>query len=455
MEGTQDPTLIAPKHQPGKDPTLLTSSIKKRLRFRASDSAYVLSDQDILLGGILYASWCAVFGYDPNFVHPFDPCLFADCINDNEFHQLSSKTKATIAANAERSDPTWRHSVVRIFSKAQHKVNENSLFTGWKACQTLALAHDAVILFLGPVKKYQRIIRDRKSHDHIFIYAGHTPAQLGEWARSFCKPSMTHTCNDYSAFDQSQGGEAVVFEIKKMQRLSIPSFLIDYHFYLKTNISCQFGPLTSMRLTGEPGTYDDNTDYNLAVLASRYDLLSGPTAVAVSGDDSDICGVPAENPIWKVVEPMLLLTFKLEFTKQPLFCGFFLNEHGALRAPRALFAKIYVAHNDGSISEKIASYTSEFAVGHSLGDVLWTLIPLEDHIYQAAVFDYICRFAPKDVKSMLRIGFSDIDFSLFSQFSDFFWFQVPTWVRRVLRSQGQVISTRFSDETIFQGISPA
>ncbi|WP_372436407.1 hypothetical protein, partial [Pandoraea sputorum] len=160
-------------------------------------------------------------------------------------------------SNASRSDPTWRHTVVRIFAKAQHKVNDNSIFSGWKACQTPALAHDAVILLLGPVKKYQRVIRDRQPHPGVFIYAGKTPRDLSDWARSvFAEMSpdgrpIDCVCNDYTAFDQSQGGEAVVFEILKMRRCGIPTFFQDYHFWLKTNVKCQFGCLTCMRLTGE------------------------------------------------------------------------------------------------------------------------------------------------------------------------------------------------------------
>ncbi|AFT60444.1 replicase-associated protein [Culex originated Tymoviridae-like virus] len=450
-EGTQPATLIAPWHQPAKDPTLLPLSISKRLRFRPSHHPYQHSDDDILLGTLLYQAWCQAFSLDPLETLPFDPILFAECINDNEFHQLSSKTKAVIQANASRSDPTWRHTVVKIFAKSQHKVNENSIFTSWKACQTLALAHDAVVLLLGPVKKYQRIIRDRKPHPHLFIYAGHTPQQMAEWAHSVFPPNRQTlcTCNDYTAFDQSQGGEAVIFEILKMKRVGIPQFFQDYHLWLKTNVQSQFGPLTCMRLTGEPGTYDDNTDYNIAVLWSRFQLNG--YAVCVSGDDSAIVGCPPTSPTWPAVEKLLSLTFKIEVTPYPLFCGYLLGPAGALRSPRALFAKLFIAYNDESLPNKLASYLAEFAVGHSLGDSLWSLLPPDQVIYQAACFDFFCRFAPPHMKDVLKLGEPEpsllsLVYSSIKHLSRPLWALLPTRVRLTLRHSIPA-PTFFSEDT--------
>lgn len=435
-EGAVAPNLIAPWHQPAKDPTLLPMSIEKRLRFRPSPSPYQLTDNDRLLGLLLYNAWAPIVGLNPDSQLPFNPELFADCICDNEYHQLSSKTKATIAANASRSDPTWRHTVVRIFAKSQHKINENSLFTGVKACQTLALAHDAVILLLGPVKKYQRLVFSRYRPAHVFIYASHTPVELSEWCARYFPPNTTRVCNDYSAFDQSQGGEAVVFELYKMQLAGIPSELQSLHLKLKTEVECQFGPLTSMRLTGEPGTYDDNTDYNIAVLASRFDLRGIP--FCVSGDDSSISRVPKESHRWAAVAPMLSVRFKIEYSPEALFCGYYVSHLGAVRAPRALFAKLYVAHNDGSIDDKLASYLTEFAIGHSLGDALWEVLPFDQHYYQACCFDYFCRHAPKHLKDSLKIGEApslalELVGDSLKHLSRPLWFMLPSSVRYRLR----------------------
>ncbi|UWS64431.1 polyprotein [Sea buckthorn marafivirus] len=394
-------SLAAAIHSSKQDPTLLPASIGKRLRFRPSNNPYHLTAKDEFLGGQLFEGLCRAYHRNPNDSHPFDPILFAECINLNEYAQLTSKSQSTIIANARRSDPDWRYTAVRIFSKTQHKVNEGSLFADWKACQTLALMHDAVILLLGPVKKYQRHFDARDRPATIYIHAGHTPQDMSKWCQQHLSNSI-HVANDYSSFDQSQHGEAVVLERLKMQRLSIPTHLIDLHVHLKCNVSTQFGPLTCMRLTGEPGTYDDNSDYNLAVICLQYAL--GTTPVMISGDDSLIDSLPPPRDNWPALSNLLALRFKTEFDRYSLFCGYFVGPAGAIRAPRALFAKLAIAVDDGSIRDKMESYLSEFVVGHSIGDSFWTLLPLPQIPYQSACFDFFCRNAPPHLKVAFRIG---------------------------------------------------
>lgn len=396
----QPSSLIAAKHSPASDPTLLPASISKRLRFRPNLNPHLISTPDVILGNILFHSLCKAYRRNPSQTLPFNPTLFAECISINDYAQLSSKTKATIVANASRSDPDWRYTTVKIFAKAQHKVNDGSIFGSWKACQTLALMHDYVILTLGPVKKYQRFFDNADRPPHIYSHCGKTPKQLSSWCRSHLTPNSIKLANDYTAFDQSQHGEAVVLEALKMKRLNIPPHLISLHIHLKTNVSTQFGPLTCMRLTGEPGTYDDNTDYNLATIYSQYNIGSIP--VMVSGDDSVIDRIPPLNDNWPNVLKLLHLRFKPESTKQSLFCGYYVGSHGALRNPLALFAKLMIAVDDCSISEKRLSYLTEFAVGHNLGDCLWNLLPEPLHKFQSACFDFFCRHAPHHEKLLLN-----------------------------------------------------
>lgn len=389
--GTAPASHVAPLHCPKNDPTLLLSSLPKRLRFRATCEPYSLTASDQIVGELLYRNWCNLLGYDPAACEPFDPELFADCIYENDYAQLTNKSRNVIIANQHRSDPDWRHTFVRIFAKSQHKINSNSIFTDWKACQTLALMHDLIILWLGPVKRYQRCFDYRSRPDHIYVHAQHSPAKLSQYCARRLTTSSSLT-NDYSAFDQSQHGEAVVLEQLKMQRLSIPSELIKFHVELKCSIITQFGPLTCMRLTGEPGTYDDNTDYNLAILSSQYQLTPEHT-IFVSGDDSAIMPPPDRNSAWERLEPLLAIRSKTELTDRPLFCGYYLGPAGAVRDPRALAFKLAVAIDDDSHLRKLPSYLAEFIVGHSLGDAVLSLLPAPDIPYQSACFDYFCRFA--------------------------------------------------------------
>jgi hypothetical protein len=395
----QPSSLIAAKHSPASDPTLLPASINKRLRFRPNDAPHAITADDVILGLQLFQSLCRAYHRTPSQSVPFNPELFAECISLNEYAQLSSKTRATIVANASRSDPDWRHTTVKIFAKAQHKVNDGSIFGPWKACQTLALMHDFVILVLGPVKKYQRIFDNHDRPSHIYTHCGKTPIQLNDWCQLNLTSNTPKIANDYTAFDQSQHGESVVLEALKMKRLNIPPHLIELHVHLKTNVSTQFGPLTCMRLTGEPGTYDDNTDYNLAVIFSQYEVGSCP--IMVSGDDSLIDRALPMRHDWPAVLKRLHLKFKLEHTDHPLFCGYYVGPAGCIRNPLALFCKLMIAVDDDALPDRRLSYLTEFTTGHRLGEALWDLLPPDLTKFQSACFDFFCRHSPKHEKMLL------------------------------------------------------
>ncbi|QJX60166.1 polyprotein [Antioquia tymovirus-like 1] len=398
--GAQALGTIAARHDERRDPTLLKASITKRLRFRRNERPYLFSDHDHTLAHLLVSSLASLYGRDPNRRHPFDADLYARCIAANEFAQLTNKTQKVIMANAERSDPDWRWSVVRIFAKTQHKINAGSIFGPWKACQTLALMHDAVILLLGPVKKYQRHFDALERPDNIYVHAGKTPSQLSAFCQKRLRSSRS-AANDYTAFDQSQHGEAVLLERWKMWRLSIPEELIRLHVWIKTNISTQFGPLTCMRLTGEPGTYDDNSDYNLAVLGLRYHLSPQHT-IFVSGDDSAIFPPPLEHPRWPHTKPLLHLRFKTVVQDHTLFCGYYLGPAGACRDPLALFVKLAVAQDEDRLPEVLLSHLAEFSTGHRLGEPVFSLFPQELVFYHCACFQLFCRKCSPAQKLILR-----------------------------------------------------
>nr|WPD94568.1 polyprotein [Marafivirus syrahense] len=454
--GPQPASLCAAVHHSKKDPTLLAASFEKRLRFRASDAPYQITAKDEILGSLLFESHCRAVRRDPNVRVPFDEALFAECRALNELAQLTSKPQAVIMANHERSAPDWRYTAVRIFAKIQHKVNSGSLFGPWKACQTLALMRDAVILLFGPVKKYQLIHDERDRPERIFIYAGRTPQEMAEWSQKFLTPrsasshvpvmvsgddsligSHTHfVANDYTAFEQSQHGEPAALERLKMERVNIPEWLIALHIMIKTHITTQFGPLTCMRLTGEPGTYFDNSDYNLAVIFLEYSR-SGQWL--------------SDNPLWPAIKPLLALRFKKEKSRYGNFCGYYDGAAGAVRMPKALFDKILIAVDDVSIADKMASYATEFSIGHSLGDALWSLLAVEAVVYQSAVFDFPCRNAPREVKLLFKLG--PVERSVVEAVQEFATWASYAFYRFLNSAQRKVLLTR-SPQLHFPGDAP-
>jgi len=107
------------------------------------------------------------------------------------------------------------------------------------------------------------------------------------------------------------------------------------------------------------------------------------------------------------VSTLVHLRFKTESSPYGLFCGYYVGPEGAVRSPLALFAKLAVAFDDSSHLEKLPSYLSEFAIGHSLGDSLWQLFPVDYVMYQSACFDYFCQFASRSQRVLLRLGEPD------------------------------------------------
>jgi hypothetical protein len=242
----------------------------------------------------------------------------------------------------------------------------------------------------------------------FFLYGCKTPFQMSEWCQTNLQGFDTFVCNDYTAFDQSQRGEALVFECLKMRRFGIPQELIDFHYDLKRNVICQFGPLTSMRLTGEPGTYDDNSDYNLAILNLKYELSDHP--VLISGDDSCIAGLPPVRDSWESVEQMITLKFKESLESHPLFCGYYLGALGAVRDPLPMIVKLSIAKAWDKLDLCLASYLAEFTIGHSLGHSLLSVLPEHLHEAQAAAFDFFCRHCSKNQKVLLKLGRVDLEY---------------------------------------------
>lgn len=397
LYGTSDPALIAPIHDSKHDSTLLPLSIEKRLRFRTGEH-YDITQRDEKIGMALFQAWLSMHpGLED---HKFSEEIFQDCVSLNDHSILQKKTRASLVANAYRSAADWACNEANIFTKRQHKINSNSINTEWKACQTIALMHDSVVLSLGPVKKYQRHFFEQARRPNVFYYGGHTPDELCRYVQSRFQNSAS-VANDYTAFDQSQTGEAVVFERLKMELLGIPQDLIDLHVYIKTHINTPLGPLTCMRLTGEPGTYDDNTDYNLAVLALLFNITT--ETVLVSGDDSCINPLPPIRASWMEFKDNLELRFKIEVVERPLFCGYFLGPLGAVRAPDALFVKLILSETQKTLHKTLDSYIMEFALGHSLGNDLWEVLPEEQWPYQDALFDFFCRKANPAQKAVLRL----------------------------------------------------
>lgn len=355
-----------PRHK-NDDTLTFMKTVDKRLRFAPYATNVARYRSRNFTGPILFDGWCRTTGIDPELIPPFDEVLYSQCIFENDFTKLTQKTQATLLNNADRADPDWRDTFVRIFMKSQLKVKLETLLSPFKAGQTLASFQDHVILITGPMTRYLTIVDEKLCAPHYYYHPGHSPLELSSWCASHWKDVPMNSTNDYTAFDQSQTGEAVSLELTNLRAHHIPDDVIEYYIDLKLNLCCQFGELAVMRFTGEGPTLKFNSDFNAALIGVQYDLPSG-MARAVAGDDMALNGTPQLRASWHRFSQYLTIVAKPETVKTASFCSWLLTPHGVIKEPRVVFAKLMIARDRQEEDKVLANLLNEVAVGYRLGD---------------------------------------------------------------------------------------
>jgi len=176
-----------------------------------------------------------------------------------------------------------------------------------------------------------------------------------------------NSTNDYTAFDQSQTGEALALEMLKASVFGIPDHVMEYYHDLKLHLHCQYGELAVMRFTGEGPTLLFNSDFNAALTGCQYEL-SHTTPCAIAGDDLAINGVPRERPGWPFLRRFLTIVAKPERVRTASFCSWLLTPAGAIKEPRVVFAKLRIARERGEEKLVLDNLLAEVAVGYHVGD---------------------------------------------------------------------------------------
>ncbi len=357
---------VFPRHR-GDDLVTFARTVEKRLRFAPRHTNLSRFHDRLFVGPILYNGWLRATGITHESIPPFDADLYAQCILENEFTKLTNKTQATLLNNADRADPDWRHTFVRIFMKSQLKVKLETILSPFKAGQTLASFQDSVILVTGPMTRYLVHQSERLFRPQYYHHPGHSPLALSTWCQKHWKSRPLNSTNDYTAFDQSQTGEALSFELMMLRAFGIPDGVISYYTELKLELTCQFGELAVMRFTGEGPTLWFNGCFNTALVGVQYDFPSD-TAIAVAGDDLAMNGVFPERPGWQFLRRYLTIEAKPETVKTASFCSWLLTPHGAIKEPRVVFAKLMIARDRGEEAKSLPNLLNEVAVGYHLGD---------------------------------------------------------------------------------------
>jgi len=410
---------IFPHQSAGKDPTLLPNAVKKRLRFSNPEKNQTRFNSMSSLGPAIFASFAKQFNLPES--HEFDPELFTKCISDTVERKLD-KPITTVWNNIDRSDPDWARNVMSCFVKSQHKAKAETLAFAarWndsdpivplaedaKAGQTLVTSPDINVFELGPIARYMREVLKKTLPSTVYLHGGKTIAQMNEWSKENATGDEAFTC-DFTAYDQSCTEETLSFELAFMSYCGIPIDLIEIYKWIKLNMRTQFGFTAVMRFTGEFGTYDFNTFWNMAYMTLRY-RFNPNMACCFSGDDSLFFGRLNEHWSWHRISHNFTLVGKIAYSKIPEFCGWLLYPCGAIRHPILLALKIAYRQARGDLDKCLDNYFLEAQFAYEIGDPLFTYLPPLALEAQRWVMDFCFRHSSL-VPHLSRIG----DFSRWS-----------------------------------------
>jgi hypothetical protein len=387
---------VTPTHSEKNDPTLLPGSKKKRLPMATLEENQRSMRQQKDAGALLFQAFHSARGM-PQENQRFDDDLFVECIMENDLAKLTGKAKSVLKHAGPKSSADWALTTVQIFMKSQQKVKPDNLNGKWKAGQTLAQMNDQWLLIFGPVVRYIVKQDQRWQPESTFILGGSTLCQMHRWCANFIRGSR-FTTNDYTAFDQSQGAEAVWFELNHMAYYSIPQTHLDLYEEQKTTLNHQFGRSAIMRFTGEPGTYKFNTMFSEALMNLQYQI---DAPYMCSGDDSLIVGWAQVRSSWANHSKLFAIVAKTEFIEQPLFCGFICTSAGIIREPVHFAMKLALAVVSGKFDDVAASYAIEYSYGHKLGGFVDEILNSNQREAHAAIGQHLFANSPGRVRAML------------------------------------------------------
>jgi hypothetical protein len=362
----QDINSMFPQ-QKADDAALFNETVKKRLTRKPITDVRILKSSKLTVAQNLFDALCMQLDWHPK-PRAFDHDLFTDCVLEQELKKVEGRSSSTLLANEKRSDPDADPNEVMHFVKSQLKAKVEALLKPAKAGQTLALCHDSVLFDYGPCVKYVRRVLYPEIPDNIILNIGLSPSALSDRVRGkwVDRPS---TANDYTAFDASQGYDSVLLECHVMRLAGLPDHLVDGYEQWKTSIrSNLIGPKDVSRDTGEPGTFDFNTLFSIAVSSLKYGKLS--CLALFGGDDSAINQACVERPQWALQSRHVAVVSKTFIAPAVDFCGYLVTSDGLIRNPTLMYLKTVFHIAKGDLMSVLPSYLAELHTAYRLGDLM-------------------------------------------------------------------------------------
>lgn len=383
---------LFPKQSAKQDPTLFASAIKTRFDYSTPAENEFSFEQKKWLGPILFDRFREFLRLPLDDI-PFEPETFVLSVIQTVAVKLN-KPIATIWNNVDRSEPEWLPNFMHAFVKSQSKAKAETSARSFrltedcssdllapfaKPGQPLVTSADFNVFNFGPWTRYMRSILYRLMPSHIYIHGGKTLSQLDAFSREYSTVGIASTC-DFTKYDMSCKAETLSFELCLFSYfgldLQFPD-LVSLYYFIKTHMFTQLGTSGIMRFTGEFGTYDFNTWYNIAYMAFRFQLDrdSPPLGCCFSGDDSLFFFLLSERPDWPLYSRSFSLVGKFFFSESKDFCGWWLLPCGAVRNPILLALKILYKQARNDLVDSLDSYFLEAYYAYSHGDALHDFLP--------------------------------------------------------------------------------
>lgn len=396
---TEDPFVQMFSHQQAKDEALLWATIEARLVLSNPKANWQEYLEKKPIGDVLFEFYKSAMNLPKDRI-PFEPQLWESCIHEVQRTYLA-KPENMLKNGQARQSPDYDPNVISLFLKSQWvKKMEKLGALKIKPGQTIASFHQATVMLFGTMARYMRRMREVFQPKNIAINCEMTPEQLSDWAVGatgqwkFQGPSLA---NDFTAFDQSQDGAMLQFEILKAKHHSIPEDILDAYLHIKTNSKIFMGTLAIMRLTGEGPTFDANTECNIAFTHAKFQIPKD-AAQLYAGDDSAIDGNPPVRASFKMIEQKLKLRSKPVVALQEKgdwaeFCGFRITPKGLIKDPKKLHASFILEKKKGNVKNVLRSYELDLALAYQHKDELHELLSEEE-----------LRFHYDTVRSLVKSG---------------------------------------------------
>jgi len=340
------------------DKRIITSSVKDNLKELQESKP---------IGAALFASFQRAM-HLPKVQQKFDWDLYLTKIAENEKVKLS-KTLNMLVNNRGRADPDIAPEKINLFLKSQTCTKLEKINSMAKAGQSISCFQDLPIMVLGPIARYLEEQVNEFKPSNIHIHTRMSPYKLDSFINKNWDFTKISNENDFTAFDQSQNGEFLNFEIFLMKLFGIPKQFIDFYVQIKSQARVFKGVLSIMRLTGEFCTFLFNTYGNIAYTHTKY-LIGDTVAQVYGGDDSAINDKPEFRPNWVKQAAKFKLVSKEVYSYRPTFCGWYLTKFGIIKSPLLLYLKLQLQKTRGNLKNCLDSYLEDHKFAYSQADNL-------------------------------------------------------------------------------------